>query len=107
MKSKYGANRVSFSIRQVLPQTGNTLPRSIAWCLSSTKTSFVMGKSAFIDHGLAIVLAQRLEAFELEKPVGGGEELRRSDLVCELFVAKTDGSVGDKARIPKAGCFGE
>src|SRR3954470_1772821 len=44
MNVKYGAKRVSFSMRQVLPQTGNTLPRSMAWCLSDKHHAIERGK---------------------------------------------------------------
>src|SRR3546814_16916351 len=67
----------------------------------------LVGNSAPIDYGLAIVLAGRLKNGKLEQPVGGRVEFRFADPLRQTIVSQVKWAVLHKAGIGKAVAQGE
>src|SRR3546814_19286687 len=67
----------------------------------------LVGNSAPIDYGLAIVLAGRLKNGKLEQPVGGRVEFRFADPLRQTIVSQVKWAVLHKAGIGQAVAQGE
>ena len=102
MNSKCGAKRVSASMRQVLPQTGEHLAALDEMMPVEREGVGLPGNGPLIDHRLAVILASRLEPVELEQPVGRREELGLAELRAHRLVLDLDRPAGHQPRIEEA-----